>query len=198
MTARKTVKDSWQTARISYFLGGRPVQIKGGLLYWARLERLLGEALLNDFIDAVQSITGERNITRSISAHRAIEILHDNYDLSQVRYFCQKCIRAQRTALVNIIDPKANKESITFHTGVGSKLNIQMVNAGPENINRISGTIFVPVNEELISRLSNGCGTATILEGGLAYIEGIEDWSENLVFDAEPVIEAPIQRGGTA
>jgi len=198
MTARKTVKDSWQTSKIVYFLGGVPVQIKGGLFYWARLERLLGEALLNDFIDTVKNTTGEKNVTRNISAHRAIEILHDNYDLSHVKYFCQKSIKAQRTALVNIIDPKANKESITFHTGVGSKLNIQMVNSGPENINKISGTIFVPLNDELIPRLSKGCGVATILEGGLAYIEGIEEWSGNLVFDAEPVIEAPIQRGGTA
>jgi hypothetical protein len=198
ITARKTVKDAWQTSKIAYFLGMVPVQIKGGLLYWARLERLLGEALLNNFIDTVQSITRERNVTRNISAHRAIEILHDNYDLSQVQYFCQKCLKAQRTSLVNIINPKANKESITFHTGVGSKLNIQMVNSGPENINKISGTIFVPLNDELLARLSNGCGTATILEGGLAYIEGIEEWSENLVFDAEPVIEAPIQRGGAA
>ena len=73
-----------------------------------------------------------------------------------------------------------------------------MVNSGPENIVRISGTIFVPLDEELIRRLSQGCGVATILEGGLAYIEGIEEWSENLVFDAEPVIEAPIQKGGAA
>jgi hypothetical protein len=198
MTARKTVKDSWQTSKIAYFLGGAPVQIKGGLIYWARLERLIGETLLNDFIDTVKGITGEKNITRNISAHRAIEILHDNYDLSQVQHFCQKCIKAQRTALVNIINPKANKESITFHTGVGSKLNIQMVNSGPENIAKISGTIFIPLSDELLSRLSNGCGTATVLEGGLAYIEGIEEYSENLVFEAEPVIEAPIQRGGGA
>ena len=198
MNARKTVKDAWQTSKIAYFLGGKPVQIKGGLLYWARLERLLGEALLNDFIDTVKSITSERHVPQNISAHRAIEILHDNYDLSQVQHFCQKCLKAERTALVNIINPQANKESITFHTGVGSKLNIQMVNSGPENINKISGTIFVPVNDELLARLSNGCGTASILEGGLAYIEGIEEWSENLVFAAEPVIEAPIQRGGAA
>jgi len=196
MNARKSVKDAWQTSKIAYFLGGKPVQIKGGLLYWARLERLLGEALLNDFIDTVKSITSERHVPRNISAHRAIEILHDNYDLPHVQHFCQKCIKAQRTSLVHIINPKGNKESITFHTGVGSKLNIQMVNSGPEDINKISGTIFVPLDEALLARLSNGCGIATILESGLAYIEGIEEWSENLVFAAEAVIEAPIQRGG--
>jgi hypothetical protein len=192
MTARKTVKDAWQTARIAYFLGGKPVQIKGGLIYWARLERLLGEALLSDFIRVVQSITHEKNVARNISAHRAIEIMHDNYARAQVKNFCQKCIKAKRTSLVNVIHPEANKDSITFHTGVGSKLNIQMVNSGPEQINKISGTIFVPLEDDLLVRLSNGCGTATVLEGGLAYIEGIEDWSENLVFDAEPVIEAPM------
>jgi hypothetical protein len=197
MTGRKSAKDARQTARISYFLGGRPVQIKGGLRYWTRLERMLGEALLNDLVRTVQTITHQRDATRSISAHRAIEILHDHYDSPEVRAFCNNCIRAKRTALVNIIDPKGNTESIAFHTGVGSELN-NMVNSGPENIVRISGTIFVPLDEELIRRLSQGCGAATILEGGLAYIEGIEEWSENLVFDAEPVIEAPIQKGGAA
>ena len=32
MNARKSVKDAWQTSKIAYFLGGKPVQIKGGLL----------------------------------------------------------------------------------------------------------------------------------------------------------------------
>ena len=198
MNARKTLKDAWQTSKIAYFLGGTPALIKGGLIYWTRLERLLGTALLNDFINTVQSITHERNVTRNISAHRAIEILHDNYDLPQVQVFCEKCTEAKRTSLVNVINPKANKDSITFHTGVGSKLNILMVNSGPEKINKISGTIFIPLNDELLARLSRGCGVATILEGGLAYIKGIEEWSENLVFDAEPVIGAPIHRGGAA
>lgn len=198
ITARKTVKDAWQTSRIAYFLKESPVQIKGGLLYWARLERLLGEALLNDFVNIVQGITREKNVSRNISAHRAIELLHDNYNLAPVRAFCEKCLKAQRTSLVNVINPSANKESITFHTGVGSKLNMQMVNSGPENINKISGTIYVPLDDRLFSRLSHGCGIATILEGGLAYIAGVEEWSENLVFDAEPVIEAPIKKGGAA
>ncbi len=148
--------------------------------------------------DGLVVVTPQDEDRFSIKVGRAIEILHDNYDLSQVQHFCQKCIKAKRTALVNIINPKANKESITFHTGVGSKLNILMVNSGPEKIIKISGTIFVPLNDGLLARLSKGCGTATILEGGLAYIEGTEEWSENLVFDAEPVIEAPIQRGGAA
>ena len=120
------------------------------------------------------------------------------YNCRGNKNFCQKCIKAKRTTFVNIINPKGNKDSINFHYDQRSKLNIQMVNSGPEQINKISGTIFVPLEDELISRLSHGCGIATVLEGGLAYIEGIEDWSENLVFDAEPVIEAPIERGGTA
>jgi len=198
MTARKTVKDAWQTSKIAYFLGGKPVQIKGGLLYWARLERLLGTALLHDFIITVQEITGQSNVTKHLSAHRAIEILHDNYDQPQVRTFCEKCLKAKRTTFVNVINPEGNKDSITFHSDERNKLNILMVNSGPENIVKLSGTIFIPVNEDLISRLSKGCGTATLLEGGLAYIDGIEDWSENLVFDAEPVIEASIQGGGAA
>jgi len=198
ITARKAVKDAWATAKIAYFLGSKPVLVKGGLLYWARLGRLLGDELLNDFINAIQSIMNERNVTRNITVHRAIEIMHDNYDSPRVRIFCQKCIKAKRTSLVNLINPDGNKDSITFHQNVGSKLNIIMVNSYPEYIKKISGTIIIPLDEILIARLSNGCGVATILEGGFAYIEGIEPWSDNLVFGAAPVIEAPIQNGGTA
>ena len=175
MTARKTVKDAWQTSRIAYFLDGKPVQIKGGLLYWARLERLLGTALLDDFIKIVQEITGQSNVTKHFSAHCVIEMLHDNFEEPRVQDFCQKCIKASRSSLVNVIDPKGNKESITFHTGVGSKLNIQMVNSGPETIVKLSGTIFVPVNEELISRLSRGCAVwQRFLRGELLILTGLK------------------------
>jgi hypothetical protein len=129
-----------------------------------------------------------------MTAQRAIEILHDNYDRPEVQTFCKKCLQAKLTTFVNIINPCGNKNSITIHSDKRTKLNMQIIGSGPEKIIRLSGKIFVPLNDSLLARLANGCGVASVLEGGMAYIAGIDDWSEDLVRNAEQVIEAPIKR----
>jgi hypothetical protein len=53
INARKSVSDAYQTAKTVYHLSGQPVLIKGGLIYWRRLERLLGLRLLKVFVDTV-------------------------------------------------------------------------------------------------------------------------------------------------
>lgn len=194
INARKSVSDAYQTSKTVYHLGGQPVSIKGGLIYWRRLERLLGPRLLKVFVDTVQGITKDADIIGSMTAQRAIEILHDNYDSPKVRIFCEKCLEAKLTTIVNIINPCGNRNSITIHSDNRTKLNMQIIGSGPEKIIRLSGKIFVPLEDNLLARLENGCGVATVLEGGMAYIAGIDDWSEDLVWNAKPVIEAPIER----
>ncbi|MEN6624248.1 MAG: hypothetical protein ABFD50_22215 [Smithella sp.] len=196
INARKSVSDAYQTAKTVYHLSGQPVLIKGGLIYWRRLERILGSRLFKDLINTVQGITKDAVVTRSMAAQRAIEILHDHYDSPEVRTFCKKCLQAKLTTFINIINPRGNKNSITIHSDKRTKLNMQIIGSGPEKIVRLSGKIFIPLDTGLLDRLANGCGVATVLEGGMAYIAGIYDLSEyiDIIRDAEPVIEAPIER----
>lgn len=194
INARKSVSNAYQTSKTVYHLHGQPVPIKGGLIYWRRLERFLGSGLLKVFVDTLQDISQDADVIRSMTAQRAIEILHDNYDSPKVRIFCEKCLKAKLTTFVNIINPHGNKNSITIHSDKRTRLNMLIVGSGPEKIIRLSGKIFVPLDNNLLARLENGCGVATVLEGGMAYIAGIDDWSEDLVWNAKPVIEAPIGR----
>ncbi len=194
INARKSVSNAYQTAKTVYHLSGQPVPIKGGLIYWRRLERILGPRLLKDFINTVQGITKDAAVIGNMTAQRAMEILHDNYDRPEVQTFCIQCLQAKLTTFVNIINPRGNKNSITIHSDNRAKLNMQIIGSGPEKIIRLSGKIFVPLNDSLLARLANGCGVASVLEGGMAYIAGIDDWSADLVRNAEPVIEAPIER----
>ena len=46
----------------------------------------------------------------------------------------------------------------------------------------VSGDIYCPVTDEMIKCLSENMGTATILDGGIAYVTEIEIYDENRLF----------------
>ena len=46
----------------------------------------------------------------------------------------------------------------------------------------VSGDIYCPVTNEIIECLSENMGTATILDGGIAYVTEIEIYDENRLF----------------
>ena len=56
------------------------------------------------------------------------------------------------------------------------------INNGVENVILLRGEILVPVSEEDIERLKENKGCATILDGGLVWIEGIVN-SDHLSID---------------
>jgi len=192
-TVRKAVKDSWNTATLWYELNGKQVKVKGGLLYHERLMRFLGDALYGSFLDVLGRLTGSSNPRKEYTAHRGIEILNAHGNEPLVKKFSIQCRKGGRTALANLLETNGNTASITFHQGTGSRLNILVVNKGVEKVRRVSGTIFVPVeSDELLNRLTNGTGVATLLEGGFASLSGVEDWSEDLIHGGKTVSEVEI------
>ena len=191
-TVRKAVKDAWNTARIWYRLDGRDVKVKGGLLYHDRLARFLGQELYGQFLEVVGTVSG-RDSRSGLTAQEGIECLSANNSDPKVQAFTASCRAGGRTAIANLIEAGGNTESITFHQGTGSRLNILVVNKGVEKVRRIAGTIIVPIDTpELLRRLENGTGVATFLEGGFAYVAGLDDWSDALVQGCTPVVEGEI------
>lgn len=185
---RKSVDDAWQTETNAYMLNGKSVAVKGGHLYARRLKRFLGEELYKEFLSLAGKLCSEKRITGKLTTQQMIELLNANGKDKRVVAFTKACRAANRTDLANIIEPGGKSESISMHTGRGTKLNILMVGAGPEKVSRYSGTIYIPLaSEKLLGRVANGCGVATLLEGGMATIVGIEDWSNDLVHGAKPV-----------
>jgi hypothetical protein len=185
---RKAVADSWQTSRIRYRLKKGDTEVKGGLLYPARLRRYLGDELYSEFLalsDHFARLDGESNPT----THRRIEILSRHGESSEVRDFAAKCKSRQRTDLFNLISPEGNSESICLHQfRRDSWWNMLLVPSAPETVSRYNGTILVPAaSPDFIERLNNGTGVATFLEGGFASLRGVESWSEALVAGTRPV-----------
>jgi hypothetical protein len=185
---RKSVDDAWQTETTAYTLNGKSVAVKGGHLYARRLKRFLGDALYAEFLSLAATLCTENGITGKLTTQQLVELLNAHGKDKRVAAFTKACRAANRTDLANIIEPGGKSESISMHTGRGTKLNILMVGAGPEKVSRYSGTIYIPLtSERLMERVANGCGVATFLEGGMASIAGVEEWSTDLVHGAKPV-----------
>lgn len=185
---RKAVADSWQTSRIRYRLKSGDKEIKGGLLYPARLRRYLGEELYEEFQNLsvhFAQADGEANPT----THRRIEILSRHGDRKEVQAFSAKCKSRQRTDLFNLISPEGNPESICLHQfRRDSWQNMLLVPGSPETVSRYNGTILIPAESPaFVERLANGTGVATFLEGGFASLRGVESWSEVLLGGTRPV-----------
>jgi hypothetical protein len=192
-TVRKAVDNAWNTASLHYHLDGKTVVIKGGLLYHDRLERILGQPLYQTFLQVLREVGGNARMP----AQAAIEFLNAHNEVPPVVAFVARC-QAERgcTSIANLIGKglEARRNSIGFHQGI-KLLTTLVVNKGIEKVRRISGTIYIPLDSpEMETRLRNGSGVATLLEGGLVHIVGVGEWSDILVHGAQPVSEGEVQR----
>jgi hypothetical protein len=78
--------------------------------------------------------------------------------------------------------------SVNLGTCADMRVKLLLCKSTPEKISKIDGYIVVPLSEEMIERFHDGSGTATFLEGGIAYISSIEEYSELIELDTiEPV-----------
>ena len=186
---RKAVRDSWQTSKITYRLKRGATEVKGGLLYPAKLKRFLGGELYDEFValsDRISTLSGEAPPS---TTHRRIELLSQQGDRAEVQAFAQKCKVSQRNDIFNLISPEGDPESICLHTfRRDSWQNMLLVPSSPETVSRYNGTIIVPSHSlDFVERLNNGTGVATFLEGGFATLKSIESWSEALLGGTRPV-----------
>lgn len=191
---RKAVQNAWQTETIAYTLDGASIPVEGGVLYPRRLKRFLGDALHSEFVKLAAELKSEQGIQGKITTQGAIELLNACKKDKRVSAFCAACRAAKRTDLANIIEGSSKARSSSVQRGCGSKLNLLLVGSGPEKVSRYKGTIYIPLSsDEMLSRVGNGCGVATFLEGGMASIAGVEEWSTDLVHDAKSVKLNPIK-----
>ncbi len=182
-TVRKSIGDSWQTATISYLLDGKHVQVKGGLLYPARLRRYLGDTLYQRFAALVKGYGGANTVKNGI------ELLNQHKSDPGVVEFCAQCKADGRTSISNII-LNANPGSVTLHTfSPKFPLNLLMACGTVDTISKFSATLYVPVTGEDLAKVDSGTGVATFLEGGLVTVVGVEDWSELLELDKVKSVE---------
>jgi hypothetical protein len=172
-TIRKSIGDSWQTATQSYLLDGAYKQVKGGLLYPDRLRRSLNGDLYDQFCSIVKEYGGAGTVQKSI------ELLNVHKEDARVIAFCEACRDNGGTSLSNIIMNQVEK-GISTHASPAKPLNLLMASGTIQTIEKFNAIMYVPVTDEDLEKIKEGTGVATYLEGGLATVEGVEDWSEIL------------------
>lgn len=181
---RKSIVNSWQPNKHSIVLNGK-VQQFAGLLYWERARQYLGEELLEDFKKVVSLLLGEDGTKLPIE--KVIEKLNAEYLENEiVKVFLQKLQEKEKTPFLRLLKGEVATAAFNQVTNINVRLTVPK---GIEKIEKISGTIYVPINEYWINKLKNGTGTGTFLEGGVVFIKGVQDLSDNLLYETTELVE---------
>jgi hypothetical protein len=182
-TIRKAIENSWQTATHDIFLNGKRQPLKG-LIYWERLRAYLGNELSDKFKALAEKLLGRECLSLSLEA--IIERLNAEHKEGIKPFLCELTAN-RRTAFAQLLS--GDTATAAFNQVTNDLVRIT-VPKGKENICRIDGEIFLPVEPAEMELLRKGTGVATFLEGGYAYIASVEDdYNDNLVFDTVKPVE---------
>jgi len=176
MTTRKSVDNCWATPEVS----------------WVKLSYLIPEATYNDFIifatDLLKYTVTDKlllDVCREISSIK--DVRKDNFlnEIEDINF-----ITPFRRLLTNDIDGGVQQMGMAGYQKLGQYLKTMVVK-GVSDIARIDGEISVQLTEDEMLMFNNGCGFASILEGGVVSIKELfnleETNSELLEIDFKPV-----------
>lgn len=121
----------------------------------------------NDIIIAIQNIIGFN--PKDVTFDEVRELLQ-SYDISE---FSKTLKEKKLTALSNYIKDTNTASEMT------RKASTALINNnGIDNVAILGGEIIVTVSEDDLIKLSNSKGCATILDGGLVWIDSVKDGME--------------------
>jgi hypothetical protein len=182
-TVRKSIPNCWNTASHSITLNGINKPLKGETLSWELIKVYLGDVLYQSFLKLVKTCIGDSALKERVED--VIGLLSSKHN-SAVRAFIAECSEACKEPMAHLL--RGSTEAAAFNQS-SDVLVRRTVCKGVEEISRIDGTIYVPMSNKDLDRVRKGPGSATILEGGVVFIEGVDDFSDNLISDTLKPVE---------
>lgn len=143
------------------------------LIYWIRIEDLLtnygDNSLYVELIDIM-----ERKLNKKVINTPAKEIILEfnskfPNDL-ELNNYKNKLLKKQKSPLVEFLNE--NFKDISFSKNRRTRITN---NIGIEYITRVSGSLIIPISDEAIIKLKQSKGCATLLDGGVVFIEDLCD-----------------------
>lgn len=189
LSIRKANSDCYQTCSHYITLNGEQIKIVG-VLSKEKMKRFMGDEIFRDFEKMSRNFVEDYDLLTFDEIVEKLNYIY-NYDKlkgEQILMFAKKCIDAKKTDIYNLLMGKRNPSG-PLNFGINRRCKIYATYGTPEKITKISGTIFVPVSKDELDLFKQGCGFATLLEGGLASIEGVEQMSDNLTLGSYPPYE---------
>lgn len=150
-------------------------------------EKYINVQNLTSFISDVIGENDVRQFTFKELVCKMSKFWHDEEYKSKLKTFFDEhyhhnaMLSSWQYVLFGWVYDSRTKSLQEFNTGSNCNYKTKtplLFTRGVSKIMNISGTIICPVSNEVITSVTNNCGTSTILDGGLAYILGCEFFDE--------------------
>ena len=170
MTIRKAVEDSWSTLKYPLILNGE-IQNVEGEVYWEKLRKFLEAELYEQFITLMNGLL-KCDVRKQYTCKELVELINLKYLTSpEILNFLKCCEDKGKTPFIRLV--KGEKDSslnkLRNRTAV-------MTPSGVDKIVQLSGIIYVQITFEDLEKIRMSSGCATILDGGLVWIDFISDY----------------------
>ena len=161
LTLRKGVWNSFSTAPT--------------LINWERVRRLLENDLYNQFITLIDRLLNV-NARNTYTCNEAVAILREHHlNDEKVVDFIKLLDKKGKTPMIDYINghqkPSKSNPKGAKPTFNANDRTLITTNFSVDKITRLKGTIIIPVNDFYIEKIRNNKGIATLLDGGLVWID---------------------------
>ena len=183
-----TTKAMGNSKKIStYFINLKGRQtVKSIYFSWEKIKRHLGPELFSEFEKMVISVLGKKSVDWSMI--KVFEELYKSKD-KKVKDFCS--LEGVLTPYKKIlVDGETHNQEIHATGYLGFQhWHFNTLTHGLEKTTKLSGRIYVPVDDSDLEKINKGGGFATLLDGGLVTIFDVVQNSEPLYNNAQPVFK---------
>lgn len=165
ITIRKAVYNSYSTA---------PETIN-----WERVRRLLEYDLYNQFLSILNELFKE-NVRENYTCVDAVSKLREFHrNNEKVVDFVNLLDKKDKTPMIDFINGR-QKPSKSNPNGAKPTFNMNdrtliTTNSAVDKITKLSGEIIIPINDFYLEKIRSNKGIATLMDGGLLWIEDVID-----------------------
>lgn len=162
-------------------------------VHWEKIRRVMGD-VHDDFCAHLKVIFGKDQTKRPFrdvlaDLQKRVQAIIDKDDLSKKPAEILQLLRGKDKELVALIDFLIERKKSGFSDAILKPEFLKQLNAitgkcavtivnGVDNAAFLSGCIYVPVNDQWLERISANSGNATILDGGMVWIDSVRDIHE--------------------
>ena len=179
MTTQKTVLDSFMPSGKTFKCGKEDKPIKSDNLTWDRLSVYLGDDLYLSLHNIMVDKEGKEYYKKPFQ-----DVFEKHFGCAEFKKFGALCKQSKRTEAFNLFTGSMQQKGFWSDTGYDGENKLKYINniqSAPEVVSRVSGRIFVPVDDDGRNRILSGSGIASLLEGGVAVVSDVVRMSDVLV-----------------
>jgi len=152
---------------------------------WEKIKWHLGLDLFSEFEKMVISVLGKK--AKDMNMIKVFEELYRSQD-KKVKDFCNLA-KVPKPYRMLLIKGKTKDQEIRGGFPGFTHWHFSNYTHGLEKTTKLSGRIYVPVNDSDLEKINKGSGYATLLDGGLVTIFDVVTNSEPLYNNAQPVFK---------